>query len=975
MTTNIGPRQSRRLYALLRLGRLDVVVHPDFPRVFEGTYFTPLGWRRVICGALEEHEEIDDINGRALATSLASIESCGVLDRVLFVSNDRPVNQSESPGLRIESLDELARNVIDATQYRGIYASEFLRRMDHEESLLPLTAEVVLSGGDSSGNVDAFAALTEFVDSLTERFCCVVGSFGTGKSVLLHRLVNESISENRSPVSRYFPLLVDVGGSGHQGIRAAIERRLSDFFGSKAPTLQELRDLLGSGMPLLLILDSLDEQPELDPKAILGLIRELVSFAHSGIKTVVAFRPEIFESYIDQQNLVFRPLEEHGVNYRMIQLGLLSGEAVRARITTQLADHGLCLAAEVLELAMELAKRPLWLRSILRYPRVALLHRNTDLISLLEHCISEWSSRELRTSRPLLERYQRDLLMTVLTICIHTGQGIHLDRPGKVHRSELVDFIRRLIPRLQEAEPDVRLYMRWIQLPPELAAESIAVASLLTIDSDGFLSFSDSIFFHFYLASGLYSVLRGDNTQAFNEPAILETLGLQSIRDLLGMAPLSRDSKFITLLQQLIDHRPFSGGVIHAVQRQLLQPLRPLDEENDAPSWTSLLVRHDESEPEEAHSYEFAVPTNWPRLGSWYAPFNAAVLLQSSEKRRRIENIDLSFLDFAGCDLSGMEFHSCKMIGCDLSYCKLENVVFNDCDLTFSLFHATPQQCGIKLFSTETEKIVILPYGRDRSAYLRETQCLLDGFKDPNEIWIIPKEPISAPENQGFPVRVPPFLVEVAPVTNEQFLEFVHDNPSFGAEEHGKAIENPYYLAYLRRISEHEGGERLPIVYVSLIAAAGYAISIGKRLPSLAEYYAYRDVLGSRKQMVEASEYWGLPKVTPGQTYGTGNITEWTYQIDDDEYWQMLSVRGSALGGARFCSLPLYRATELRRCEYLVAGTSYLPKPVDRKNSKPATWINPDQGFRCVMDFRSAIRRKITREQRASIATTTLKTN
>ena len=104
-------------------------------------------------------------------------------------------------------------------------------------------------------------------------------------------------------------------------------------------------------------------------------------------------------------------------------------------------------------------------------------------------------------------------------------------------------------------------------------------------------------------------------------------------------------------------------------------------------------------------------------------------------------------------------------------------------------------------------------------------------------------------------------------------------------------------------------------------------------------------------------EYWELGKMDEMQVCKTGYVTEWTYQIDDEEYWRTLPIRIIDPNVVSVCPMPMFRRSQAMRCEYLVMGSSYLPKATNTKNSKPATWINADQGFRCVMDYGAAVRR------------------
>jgi formylglycine-generating enzyme required for sulfatase activity len=87
-------------------------------------------------------------------------------------------------------------------------------------------------------------------------------------------------------------------------------------------------------------------------------------------------------------------------------------------------------------------------------------------------------------------------------------------------------------------------------------------------------------------------------------------------------------------------------------------------------------------------------------------------------------------------------------------------------------------------------------------------------------------------------VSVKRFLLDVEPVTNEQFLEFVRANPRWQRSQVKRLFADENYL-------QHWGGDlelgtnarpRQPVTFVSWFAAKAYAQWKGKRLPALAEW-------------------------------------------------------------------------------------------------------------------------------------------
>ena len=86
------------------------------------------------------------------------------------------------------------------------------------------------------------------------------------------------------------------------------------------------------------------------------------------------------------------------------------------------------------------------------------------------------------------------------------------------------------------------------------------------------------------------------------------------------------------------------------------------------------------------------------------------------------------------------------------------------------------------------------------------------------------------------PVKL--FLLDVEPVTNEKFLEFVRANPRWRRSEVKRIFADESYLK--NWLGDLELGLKAPpdapVVYVSWFAAKAYAQWQGKRLPTVAEW-------------------------------------------------------------------------------------------------------------------------------------------
>lgn len=92
------------------------------------------------------------------------------------------------------------------------------------------------------------------------------------------------------------------------------------------------------------------------------------------------------------------------------------------------------------------------------------------------------------------------------------------------------------------------------------------------------------------------------------------------------------------------------------------------------------------------------------------------------------------------------------------------------------------------------------------------------------------------PEIPKHDATVDSFYIDRQLVTNSQFKEFVDANPSWAPDRISGSLHNGNYLRHSKPTGVPLGRENHPVVNVGWYAAVAYCQSLGKRLPTEAEW-------------------------------------------------------------------------------------------------------------------------------------------
>lgn len=210
------------------------------------------------------------------------------------------------------------------------------------------------------------------------------------------------------------------------------------------------------------------------------------------------------------------------------------------------------------------------------------------------------------------------------------------------------------------------------------------------------------------------------------------------------------------------------------------------------------------------------------------------------------------------------------------------------------------------------------------------------------------------------PVRVEPFMMDVYPTTNAEFLEFVKEQPNWQKTKVKKLFADDGYLSLWEGDTDFgDLNPNAPVTSISWFAAKNYCESQGKRLPTMDEWeiaaMANEDLVDARK-LESYNKYilrwYETPRTynnSVGETFKNywgiydlqGLVWEWTSDFNS-VFITGESRKDSDFDSSLFCGSAAIGATDLK--DY-AAFMRYA-----FRGSIKARYNVRNLGFRCAKD-------------------------
>lgn len=134
------------------------------------------------------------------------------------------------------------------------------------------------------------------------------------------------------------------------------------------------------------------------------------------------------------------------------------------------------------------------------------------------------------------------------------------------------------------------------------------------------------------------------------------------------------------------------------------------------------------------------------------------------------------------------------------------------------------------------------------------------------------------PQGKAYRFDVPAFMMQRAPVTNQQFQSYVKTHPQWRRDEVASVMADASYLSHWSSaLAVGSGQESQPVTRVSWMAAEAYCEAEGARLPRWVEWEvaaaadeSHRDARDDPEWIKRIADWYSRPMSGPLQKVGQG---------------------------------------------------------------------------------------------------------
>ena len=880
---------------------------------------------------------------------------------------------------RVEKEDEQAE-----LQFRRVSLSlDEVREMDSG-------ATAVDEPDDHPG--DALDGILEWAKRLSP-LLVLQGDTGTGKTTLLQKTWLELARRWLDGKTARFPLLIDLrlladvrlhGRSARSGVASFVDAKrkfrsvLMDVLQNEYGLGLFWKDLIAlcEGGKVVLLLDGLDEMSQDGRRESITTHLRLVGvLVEAGAKVALSCRTHYLRSDAELLSVI-KAAELPWKNAFLFDLVPFEPRQIELYVSQRLSQSKWGLWRQLKETKSlgvgTLSSRPFLLGTLIQVLSESGSTRGVRQTQLFESYLQEWLARDrwrfeqfLGDFGPVIDRDLSSALASGISLtadpendleawCEELISGfvksmaleMRLSGRKSLLADEIANFLRTKLPSL----PDVFL---------SFFDYAIRTCSFLTRNKEGHYAFLHPSVRAFFEAAGIRQEL-SRKTYPWDGSETRGRSRLAAIPHSLGAQPLDED--VADFLAEMVN--PTDGVALASLIHDTKERVRACPNTLNylAGNCLTLLARLWGEPQLEGERFE--------GLNLSGAQLRRALLRKVSFQDSVFEDAGFEHATFEEVKLNGAKFVRCAFDSARFGGVRINGgAVVRHCSGLTTAKGVPVEFTNAQTLSAKGQRTF------ERRRVPRVTKMrLLEGDSFVASGGVAAANFADAWESPEHEVSVKAFAIDVAPVTNRQFQDFVKANPEWGKQAVIDRLKNAYYLKEWDENAPPPDRDDEPVVYVSWFAAEAYARWVGKRLPTEAEWeFALRDGRhDERLRYPWGNEIEDVPPkyfkliregkiVRPKETPTTpnyqllsmsGNVNEWVADWFSTEYFEALRRKAAQGEAEENPPGPLFGTERVYRGGSFLSGldgdahefTCFYRSRLFPQNT------NQDMGFRCALD-------------------------